>query len=423
MTATTSSPDAAPAEALAPRLLDAASAVPEQWAGDTRAERRRRRPSPVRRWSGRWRLRGIRASTTASLVRRLLALQVALVGIRLGLGPDPDTTATAVGIALAAVVVVVLFVPWRGRTAASWAADGIRFRGRRGRAERAGRAGRAGHVSLPLAEAVVGGRRVRESADPAGRRAAVVVDGTRWIGVGTLHAAGPGPIGSAGASRLPIGALWDAVTPAVRDAALLQVVVQRTAASESRPRWRTWVCLGVDAELAGDAVAARGGGQAGVTATVLVESARIGARAALLGLRLEPLDAATFRRAVEDALASPDGSDSPLVERWGHCVTGASAHRTYRQTRWAGSSALATVLGGSATAAATCVTASLTLRHDDDARLTVVPMLRVTAPEDQLARLDGQLNELGRATDTRWAPLDGAQLTGLQATVPMGRLA
>ncbi|MGL5818247.1 MAG: type VII secretion protein EccE [Phycicoccus sp.] len=346
-------------------------------------------------------------------MRRLIALQVGLVVIRLGLGADPDTTATAIGITLAVVLTVVLFVPWRRRTALSWAADGVRFRRRRGRAAR---------TSPLLADVVVGGRRVRESTDPTGRKAVVVVDGTRWIGVGALHAAGPGPIGSAGASRLPIGALWDAVTPAVRDTALLQVVVQRTAASDSRPRWRTWVCLGVDAALAGDAVTARGGGEAGITATVLVETARIGARAALLGLRLEPLDAATFRTAVAEVLASPDGTDGPpLVERWGHCLTGASAHRTYRQTRWSGSSALAAVLSGSTTAAATCVTASLTLRHDDDARLTVEPMLRVTAPADRLATLDGQLAELGQTTGTRWAPLDGAQLTGLRSTVPMGR--
>ncbi|MGL5849255.1 MAG: type VII secretion protein EccE [Phycicoccus sp.] len=345
---------------------------------------------------------------------RLIALQVGLVGIRLGLGTDPGTTATAVGIALAVVLPVVLFVPWRRRTALSWAADAVRFRRRRGRAAR---------TSPALADVVVGGRRVCESTDPAGRKAVVVVDGTRWVGVGALHAAGPGPIGSAGASRLPIGALWDAVTPAVRDTALLQVVVQRTAASESRPRWRTWVCLGIDAALAGDAVTARGGGEAGATATVLVENARIGARAALLGLRLEPLDAATFRTAVEDVLASPGGTEPPpLVERWGHCLTGTSAHRTYRQTRWVGSSALATVLAGSVTAAATCVTASLTLHHDDEARLTVEPVLRVTAPEDQLAALDSQLTELGRAADTGWAPLDGAQLAGLRATVPMGRL-
>ncbi|MGL4175488.1 MAG: type VII secretion protein EccE [Dermatophilaceae bacterium] len=346
---------------------------------------------------------------------RLLALQVALVGIRLGLGPRPGATAMAVGVGLAAIVLVLLFVPWRHRTAPSWVADGVRFRRRQGR---------TGGTAPPLADVVVGGRQVRESTDPTGRKAVVLVDGTRWTSVSALHAAGPGPVGSAGASRLPIGALWDAVTPAVRDTAMLQVVVQRTAASEGRPRWRTWVCLGVDAALAGDAVAARGGGEAGITSTVLVETARIGDRAALLGLRVEPLDLTTFRTAVEEVLAAPAGTaGAALVERWGHCRTGESAHRTYRQARWAGSAALATVLSGSATATATCVTASLTLYHDDDGRLTVEPVVRVTAPEDQLGTLDDQLAELGQVTDTRWVPLDGSQLAGLRASVPMGRLA
>jgi hypothetical protein len=364
--------------------------------------------------SGRHRRRSYRwGAALASLARRVVVVEIlaaAVAGAALATlqGTAANVAVGAGGLAL----LIVLVVPWRGRPVVGWAWLGNRYRARR-------RVGR--RHPIPVVESVLGGRMLREATDPSGRRGALLVDGTRWVSVSALHAAGPGPVGGAGVTRLPVGALWAAITESVRETAMLQIVVQRTVAPQGRPRWRIWLCLAVDTALAGDAIAARGGGGLGASRTVLVETARVGARAGLLGLRLEPLDATALRSNLAEVLAVPEWApDAALEENWRHCSTADVAHRSYRQTRWVGSAALATVLGGALTESAECVTASLTLSRDDDDHLTVEPLLRVTAPADHLPEVDRQLTVVGATSGTRWVALDGGQLAGLRATVPMG---
>jgi hypothetical protein len=315
-----------------------------------------------------------------------------------------------------------------------WLVEGIAHRLRLRAGERA---------PVDAVAQVIGGRLMRESVGPRGDRSVLVVDGTRWTSVSALLVSGPGPVGGAGATRLPIGELWTAISPTIRKACSLQVVVQRTPVADGRARWRTWMCLGVDSALCGDAIDARGGEARGVIRTALVETARVGDRAGLLGLRLDPLDATALRTCIAELLV-PDSHDDrppepaaaavgpppeaplgdpavgPLLEDWSACAAGGMIHRSYRQDRWSGTAALAAALSDRAIAGAVGVTAAITLRYDDLGMLAVEPVIRVTASPGGTSDIDAHLARIGADTQVRWSSLDGAHLDGLRATMPLG---
>ncbi len=345
-------------------------------------------------------------------VGRIVLAQLALVAVALLIPAVAGSTAATVGVIAGGVLLAAaVAIPWRGRTAPRRMTDLVGQRLRRRRSER--------HPA-PVVDQMLGRHRMHEAVGPQGSRSALLVDGTRWAGISALHVSGPGPVGGSGATRLPVGELWAAIPPAIRGAALLQVVVQRTQVADGRARWRTWVLLGIDAALCPDAIDARGGGRQGMTRTVLVETARVGVRAGLLGLRLDPLDTAGVRSSVPELLVAEPAATDRLTEGWSECTVAGLAHRTYRQHRWSGTAALASALSGDSMHAAQSVTASLLLTHDDLGLLTVEPLLRVTARVDDLPAVTAEVERMGEAAGLRWAPLDGSQLAGLRATMPLG---
>jgi type VII secretion protein EccE len=349
-----------------------------------------------------------------------MAMEASILVALLAVAALPGGVGYALGAAVLLPVVTLMAVRWRGHTLLTWSRIGLGYRLRR-------RPRRARRGPEP-ADRVLGGAVICEVTDRAGRPFGIVQQSETWSSVCGLAPPEPGRLNGAGPARLPLATLWDAVQEDLRPAATLQVVVHRTVGLAGAARWRTWVSLGLDSRYLRDAVLGRGGGRLGMTRTLTAETSRIAVRAEAAGLLLEPLDAGQLQAAVRENLGpsvlpmAGAGAVDPLVESWHACQVKDLTYRTYQQGGWTGPDGMSEILRSHEVRSATSITTSFLLARGDRGVMRVRPLIRVAARADQLPAVDRELGLLGRRTSTTWRPLDGLQLPGLQATVPLGVL-
>jgi type VII secretion protein EccE len=347
-----------------------------------------------------------------------LGLQVTVVVALLAATVVPGPVGYAICAAVLLPAVLLMTVRWRGHTLLTWLSLGLGYRRRR--------RSTALVQGLDPATRMLDGATVSEVTDWGGRQFGVVQQATTWSSVCGLVPLEPGRLNGAGPARLPLSTLWSAVREDVRPAATMQIVVHRTVGLGGATRWRTWVSLGLDSRHLRDAVVGRGGGRLGMTRTLVVETSRVAVSAEAAGLLIQPLDAGQLQAAVREALGEPvvsvagtDAADT-LEENWNDCRVNDLAYRTYQQGGWTGSESLSAILQSREVTSATSITMSFLLARDERHVMQVRPLMRVAARVGRLTEVDREVCLLAERTRTSWKPLDGLQLLGLQATVPLG---
>ncbi|MFI2435082.1 type VII secretion protein EccE [Streptomyces sp. NPDC018693] len=198
----------------------------------------------------------------------------------------------------------------------------------------------------------------------------------------------------------------------------------------------TWIALKLDPELCPQAVAARGGGLLGAQKCVVRVADHLASRLTGAGFRAtvlneEELVAALATSACANPLVTADAGRTGTRERrteesdrsW-RCDN--RRHTTYWIRRWPrlggdGGLSLPQLVARVTTVPALATTFSLTLARGEAKDVSLCGHLRVTGRgEEELAAARRALEGAAREAGVGLARLDGEQLPGMLATLPLG---
>ncbi|RKT72144.1 type VII secretion protein EccE [Saccharothrix variisporea] len=416
-------------------------------------------------------LRARRRATGASLgalpVANLVVLEVGVaVGlILIAIGATGDKVApallyTAGGIVL--VALVLAFTRSRGRWLTQWIGLVVRYNFR----SHSRSAKRAGPVEMkPPSEeetSVIGSDDPRVALLRLAVPDLVVAKGTdherrplglawhqgAWTAVLLVDPA-PGLINAVGtAPALPLGALapcledrgvvldaisviWhcypgSAALPANSPAlnSYMEVLGPLPAAA----RRTTWIAVRLDPKRCQAAIRERGGGVVGAHRALIGALSRVRNALESAGVAIRPLDPDELIRAGISAaeLTSVAGTNNPvsLREKWGGVTAGGVGHASYAITGWP-AKGMRNNLNALTGVRALSSTLSMTISpSSEQGQVGLRGLVRVSArTPSELDRADDRLKALADKLDITLTPLNGLQVAGLAATLPLGGVA
>ncbi|RKT57727.1 type VII secretion protein EccE [Saccharothrix australiensis] len=416
-------------------------------------------------------LRARRRATGASLgalpVANLVVLEVGIaVGlVLLAIGATGDRVAPAPLYAAGGIVLVALvlaFTRSRGRWLTQWIALVVRynFRGHTRTAKRAGPVEmkppseeessvigpedpRVALLRLAVPDLVVA-----KGVDHERRPLGMAWHQGAWTAVLLVDPA-PGLITAVGsAPALPLGALaptledrgvvldaisviWhcypgSAALPANSPAlnSYMEVLGPLPAAS----RRTTWIAVRLDPKRCAAAIRERGGGVVGAHRALIGALSRVRNALESAGVAIRPLDPDELIRAGISAaeLTSVAGSNNAvsLREKWAGVTAGGVGHASYAITGWP-AKGMRNNLNALTGVRALSSTLSMTISpSSEEGQVGLRGMVRVSArTPSELDRADDRLKALADKLDITLTPLNGLQVAGLAATLPLGGVA
>lgn len=218
----------------------------------------------------------------------------------------------------------------------------------------------------------------------------------------------------------PGSAALPSSSPALRS--YLEVLGPLPAAA----RRTTWIAVCLDPRRCPDAVAERGGGVTGCHRALIGALSRVRAALQARGVPARPLDADQLLRAGICAaeLSAVAGTVRPveLSEGWTAVTAAGVGHASYAITGWAGTGAGPNLNGLTGVRAlSTTVALSVSPGEDGSDEVGLRGLVRVSARNPaELAAAEDQLHAVSQRLGVRLSPLNGLQLAGLAATLPLG---
>jgi type VII secretion protein EccE len=218
----------------------------------------------------------------------------------------------------------------------------------------------------------------------------------------------------------PGSAALPSSSPALRS--YLEVLGPLPAAA----RRTTWIAVCLDPRRCPDAVAERGGGVTGCHRALIGALSRVRAALQARGVPARPLDADQLLRAGICAaeLSAVAGTVRPveLSEGWTAVTAAGVGHASYAITGWADTGAGPNLNGLTGVRAlSTTVALSVSPGEDGSDEVGLRGLVRVSARNPaELAAAEDQLHAVSQRLGVRLSPLNGLQLAGLAATLPLG---
>lgn len=218
----------------------------------------------------------------------------------------------------------------------------------------------------------------------------------------------------------PGSAALPSSSPALRS--YLEVLGPLPAAA----RRTTWIAVCLDPRRCPDAVAERGGGVTGCHRALIGALSRVRAALQARGVPARPLDADQLLRAgicaAELSAVAGTGRPVELSEGWTAVTAAGVGHASYAITGWAGTGAGPNLNGLTGVRAlSTTVALSVSPGEDGSDEVGLRGLVRVSARNPaELAAAEDQLHAVSQRLGVRLSPLNGLQLAGLAATLPLG---
>lgn len=190
-------------------------------------------------------------------------------------------------------------------------------------------------------------------------------------------------------------------------------------------RRTTWIAVRLDPHKCSDAIRERGGGVVGAHRALIGAVSRVRNALGSRGVPTRPLDVDALLRAGVSAaeLTAVSGTQAnvKLRERWSGVTAAQVGHASYAITNWP-RKAMTQSLNGltNVRALSSTVVLSIAPGHDDD-EVGLRGLVRVSArTPSELNQANQQLVKTGQRMGVGLTPLNGMQLAGLAATLPLG---
>ncbi|WP_367134869.1 type VII secretion protein EccE [Saccharothrix sp. HUAS TT1] len=193
-------------------------------------------------------------------------------------------------------------------------------------------------------------------------------------------------------------------------------------------RRTTWIAVRLDPKRCAAAIRERGGGVVGAHRALIGALSRVRNALESTGVSIRPLDPDELIRAGISAaeLTSVAGSNNPvsLREKWSGVTAGGVGHASYAITGWP-SKGVRNNLNALTGVRALSSTLSMTISpSSEQGQVGLRGMVRVSArTPSELDRADDRLKALSDKLDITLTPLNGLQVAGLAATLPLGGVA
>ncbi|MFD8524434.1 type VII secretion protein EccE [Streptomyces capillispiralis] len=387
-------------------------------------------------------------------LQRLVLLEIAAAALLVGwvIGP----VALVPGGAVAVALVALALVRRRGRSLPEWLATARALRARRGRAGTAEVAPGTDPGLVPVLECDPALRTYSHGIRDR-RPVGMIGDGTFVTAVVRVEAGVTALRAERGRQPLPLALVRDAlevdgirlesaqVVLHTQPAPALHLPQQSVAVANYAPLQQqvaapavriTWIALKLDPELCPEAVAARGGGQAGAQKCVARAAHHLASRLTGAGFRTTVLD----EEELIAALATSAGANPLVTAEAGR--TGARErrteesgrswrcdnrrHTTYWIRRWPGAGgdsgpSLPRFVARVTAVPALATTFSLTLASGQGQEVSLRGHLRVTGrSDDELVAARRALEDAARQAGAGLVRLDREQLPAMLATLPLG---
>ncbi len=193
-------------------------------------------------------------------------------------------------------------------------------------------------------------------------------------------------------------------------------------------RRTTWIAVRLDPRRCQAAIRERGGGVVGAHRALIGALSRVRNALESTGVAIRPLDPDELIRAGISAaeLTSVAGSNTSvsLREKWSGVTAGGVGHASYAITGWP-AKGVRNDLNALTGVRALSSTLSLTISPStEQGQVGLRGMVRVSArTPGELDRADDRLKALADKLDITLTPLNGLQVSGLSATLPLGGVA
>ncbi|XVS63919.1 type VII secretion protein EccE [Actinosynnema sp. CA-299493] len=193
-------------------------------------------------------------------------------------------------------------------------------------------------------------------------------------------------------------------------------------------RRTTWIAVRLDPRRCAAAIRERGGGVVGAHRALIGALSRVRNALESTGVSIRPLDPDELIRAGISAaeLTSVAGSNNSvsLREKWSGVTAGGVGHASYAITGWP-SKGMRNNLNALTGVRALSSTLSMTISpSSEQGQVGLRGMVRVSArTPTELNRADDRLKALADKLDITLTPLNGLQVAGLAATLPLGGVA
>lgn len=193
-------------------------------------------------------------------------------------------------------------------------------------------------------------------------------------------------------------------------------------------RRTTWIAVRLDPKRCQAAIRERGGGVVGAHRALIGALSRVRNALESAGVTIRPLDSDELIRAGISAaeLTSVAGTNNPvsLREKWGGVTAGGVGHASYAITGWP-AKGMRNNLNALTGVRALSSTLSMTISpSSEQGQVGLRGLVRVSArTPSELDRADDRLKALADKLDITLTPLNGLQVAGLAATLPLGGVA
>ncbi|NUT98528.1 MAG: type VII secretion protein EccE [Saccharothrix sp.] len=193
-------------------------------------------------------------------------------------------------------------------------------------------------------------------------------------------------------------------------------------------RRTTWIAVRLDPKRCQAAIRERGGGVVGAHRALIGALSRVRNALESAGVTIRPLDSDELIRAGISAaeLTSVAGTNTAvsLREKWGGVTAGGVGHASYAITGWP-AKGMRNNLNALTGVRALSSTLSMTISpSSEQGQVGLRGLVRVSArTPSELDRADDRLKALADKLDITLTPLNGLQVAGLAATLPLGGVA
>ncbi|GAA1333977.1 type VII secretion protein EccE [Saccharothrix algeriensis] len=193
-------------------------------------------------------------------------------------------------------------------------------------------------------------------------------------------------------------------------------------------RRTTWIAVRLDPRRCAAAIRERGGGVVGAHRALIGALSRVRNALESAGVAIRPLDPDELIRAGISAaeLTSVAGSNNAvsLREKWSGVTAGGVGHASYAITGWP-AKGMRNNLNALTGVRALSSTLSMTISpSSEQGQVGLRGLVRVSArTPSELGRADDRIKALADKLDVTLTPLNGLQVAGLAATLPLGGVA
>ncbi|HEU4423909.1 MAG TPA: type VII secretion protein EccE [Pilimelia sp.] len=370
-------------------------------------------------------------------ITQLLLAEVVLVAVAATL------TRSAVAAAGVALVGAVLLLFALGRRQGRWWLE-QRLMARRYRRRRRDTAGMPYGADPRLAalRRLAPGLVVNDVAVADGAQVGVARDDAGWYAVAALT---PNPPARDDPGGVPLDVIAAALAEAEQPGAVLQVVTRTVPApsvkihpsSPAGQSYRrllarfgappvpadrdTWVAVRLEARMLAEAVTDAGADLDAVPAVVAALVRRVARSLRHVGVRHRLLDADALLDALVRSCDLEPPSPPEMREDWSAWHSSRLAHRSFWIRGWPAPALAGGLLNWLSTAAAAMTSVALVIVPDEDPQLVDLrALVRVAAPEGDLAAVCQALTDGAREAGADLFPLDGEQGPAVYASAPTG---